>query len=235
MRDFWTSISIKITISPLERYISMSLIKKDTVIIWEKLFKVIFLILWATSPLSFHKKWDQLKQAALCCTTLLLSPFQKIRAYSCNVWPLERRGSRKEELEKGPSSFLLAFSSLYPFCVQKLVYGPKVSYACLLWFCFVVVPHITDAVQEWVMNQAKVPVDDDKKEPQICVIEVSMEPFRLYICSEHSELVCFLFAPYCKKVRLKFYGEQKFKDTFYILWFVLKGVGIVLSLQLPFT
>uniref|UniRef100_A0A8U7NK76 CTP synthase n=1 Tax=Corvus moneduloides TaxID=1196302 RepID=A0A8U7NK76_CORMO len=35
-----------------------------------------------------------------------------------------------------------------------------------------VVPHITDAVQEWVMNQAKVPVDDDKKEPQICVIEL---------------------------------------------------------------
>ncbi|XP_053166825.1 CTP synthase 2 isoform X2 [Hemicordylus capensis] len=36
-----------------------------------------------------------------------------------------------------------------------------------------VVPHITDAVQEWVMNQAKVPVDGDKKEPQICVIEPS--------------------------------------------------------------
>ncbi|XP_062831305.1 CTP synthase 2 isoform X3 [Anolis carolinensis] len=35
-----------------------------------------------------------------------------------------------------------------------------------------VVPHITDAVQEWVMNQAKVPVDGDKKEPQICVIEL---------------------------------------------------------------
>ncbi|XP_030333600.1 CTP synthase 2 isoform X1 [Strigops habroptila] len=35
-----------------------------------------------------------------------------------------------------------------------------------------VVPHITDAVQEWVMNQAKVPVDDDRKEPQICVIEL---------------------------------------------------------------
>ncbi|XP_044878312.1 CTP synthase 2 isoform X5 [Mauremys mutica] len=35
-----------------------------------------------------------------------------------------------------------------------------------------VVPHITDVVQEWVMNQAKVPVDSDKKEPQICVIEL---------------------------------------------------------------
>ncbi|XP_067578314.1 CTP synthase 2 isoform X5 [Pseudorca crassidens] len=35
-----------------------------------------------------------------------------------------------------------------------------------------VVPHITDAVQEWVMNQAMVPVDGHKEEPQICVIEV---------------------------------------------------------------
>ncbi|ELK12916.1 CTP synthase 2 [Pteropus alecto] len=35
-----------------------------------------------------------------------------------------------------------------------------------------VVPHITDAVQEWVMNQATVPVDGHKEEPQICVIEL---------------------------------------------------------------
>ncbi|KTF77871.1 hypothetical protein cypCar_00025625 [Cyprinus carpio] len=35
-----------------------------------------------------------------------------------------------------------------------------------------VVPHITDAIQEWVMRQAKVPVDDDDVEPQVCVIEL---------------------------------------------------------------
>lgn len=34
-------------------------------------------------------------------------------------------------------------------------------------------PHITDAIQEWVEKQAKVPVDDDDVEPQVCVIEVS--------------------------------------------------------------
>lgn len=34
------------------------------------------------------------------------------------------------------------------------------------------VPHITDAIQEWVVKQAKVPVDDDDVEPQVCVIEV---------------------------------------------------------------
>ena len=35
------------------------------------------------------------------------------------------------------------------------------------------VPHITDAIQEWVMKQAKVSVDDDDAEPQVCIIEVS--------------------------------------------------------------
>lgn len=40
---------------------------------------------------------------------------------------------------------------------------------------FSVVPHITDAIQEWVMKQAKVPVDDDELEPQVCVIEVSLD------------------------------------------------------------
>ncbi|XP_069061137.1 CTP synthase 2 isoform X3 [Pleurodeles waltl] len=35
-----------------------------------------------------------------------------------------------------------------------------------------VVPHITDAIQEWVIKQAKVPVDNDTREPQICVIEL---------------------------------------------------------------
>ncbi|KAG9332048.1 hypothetical protein JZ751_016181 [Albula glossodonta] len=37
-----------------------------------------------------------------------------------------------------------------------------------------VVPHITDAIQEWVMRQARIPVDDDGVEPQVCVIEVQL-------------------------------------------------------------
>lgn len=37
---------------------------------------------------------------------------------------------------------------------------------------FAVVPHITDAIQEWVMEQARISVDDDGVEPQVCVIEV---------------------------------------------------------------
>lgn len=43
----------------------------------------------------------------------------------------------------------------------------------LFWFSSSVVPHITDAIQEWVVKQAKVSVDDDDAEPQVCVIEVS--------------------------------------------------------------
>lgn len=39
-------------------------------------------------------------------------------------------------------------------------------------FFFSVVPHITDAIQEWVMRQALIPVDEDGLEPQVCVIEV---------------------------------------------------------------
>lgn len=35
-----------------------------------------------------------------------------------------------------------------------------------------VVPHITDAIQDWVENVAKIPVTDDGKEPEVCIIEL---------------------------------------------------------------
>lgn len=44
------------------------------------------------------------------------------------------------------------------------------------------VPHITDAIQEWVEKQAKVPVDDDDVEPQVCVIEVSCRLYFHAVC-----------------------------------------------------
>ena len=37
---------------------------------------------------------------------------------------------------------------------------------------FAVVPHITDAIQEWVERVAKIPVDGDQKQPDVCIIEV---------------------------------------------------------------
>uniref|UniRef100_A0A8C1T549 CTP synthase n=1 Tax=Cyprinus carpio TaxID=7962 RepID=A0A8C1T549_CYPCA len=75
-----------------------------------------------------------------------------------------------------------------------------------------VVPHITDAIQEWVMRQANVPVDDDDVEPQVCVIELGgtvgdiesmpfIEAFRQFqfkvkrenFCNIHVSMVVVLF------------------------------------------
>lgn len=36
----------------------------------------------------------------------------------------------------------------------------------------IVVPHITDAIQDWVENVAKIPVTEDEKEPEVCIIEL---------------------------------------------------------------
>jgi CTP synthase len=35
-----------------------------------------------------------------------------------------------------------------------------------------VVPHITDAIQDWIERVAKIPVDDTQQEPDVCVIEL---------------------------------------------------------------
>jgi CTP synthase len=35
-----------------------------------------------------------------------------------------------------------------------------------------VVPHITDAIQEWVVRVAKIPVSDSGKIPEVCIIEL---------------------------------------------------------------
>lgn len=43
-----------------------------------------------------------------------------------------------------------------------------------LYLQFAVVPHITDAIQEWVERVAKIPVDGDNATPDVCIIEVKM-------------------------------------------------------------
>lgn len=35
-----------------------------------------------------------------------------------------------------------------------------------------VVPHITDAIQDWIQRVAKIPVDDSGEEPDVCIIEL---------------------------------------------------------------
>ena len=42
----------------------------------------------------------------------------------------------------------------------------------ILFVCFAVVPHITNAIQEWVERVAKVPVDGLEEEPDVCIVEV---------------------------------------------------------------
>ncbi|XP_078218331.1 CTP synthase 2 isoform X2 [Callithrix jacchus] len=84
-----------------------------------------------------------------------------------------------------------------------------------------VVPHITDAVQEWVMNQAKVPVDGNK-EPQICVIELGgtigdiegmpfVEAFRQFQFKAKRENFCNIHVSLVPQLEAT--GEQKTKPT----------------------
>ncbi|GKZ17459.1 CTP synthase [Aspergillus brasiliensis] len=35
-----------------------------------------------------------------------------------------------------------------------------------------VVPHVTDAIQEWIQRVAKIPVDESRAEPDVCIIEL---------------------------------------------------------------
>lgn len=42
------------------------------------------------------------------------------------------------------------------------------------------VPHVTDAIQEWVERVARIPVDGDEQVPNVCVIEVSFKRNRYY-------------------------------------------------------
>uniref|UniRef100_A0A672T2V3 CTP synthase n=1 Tax=Sinocyclocheilus grahami TaxID=75366 RepID=A0A672T2V3_SINGR len=85
-----------------------------------------------------------------------------------------------------------------------------------------VVPHITDAIQEWVMRQAQVPVDDDGVEPQVCVIELGgtvgdiesmpfIEAFRQFQFKVKRENFCNIHVSLVPQPSAT--GEQKTKPT----------------------
>ncbi|TRY55580.1 hypothetical protein DNTS_005350 [Danionella cerebrum] len=85
-----------------------------------------------------------------------------------------------------------------------------------------VVPHITDAIQEWVMRQAKVPVDSDDIEPQVCVIELGgtvgdiesmpfIEAFRQFQFKVKKENFCNIHVSLVPQPSAT--GEQKTKPT----------------------
>lgn len=86
--------------------------------------------------------------------------------------------------------------------------------------CFLsVIPHITDAIQEWVERVAKIPVSSSGKTPEICIVELGgtigdiesmpfVEAFRQFqfrvkkenFCVAHVSLV-----PQVSRIRCVFY------------------------------
>uniref|UniRef100_A0A8C9WYL1 CTP synthase n=1 Tax=Sander lucioperca TaxID=283035 RepID=A0A8C9WYL1_SANLU len=85
-----------------------------------------------------------------------------------------------------------------------------------------VVPHITDAIQEWVVKQARVPVEDDDVEPQVCVIELGgtvgdiesmpfIEAFRQFQFKVKRENFCNIHVSLIPQPSAT--GEQKTKPT----------------------
>uniref|UniRef100_A0A3B4U3E4 CTP synthase n=1 Tax=Seriola dumerili TaxID=41447 RepID=A0A3B4U3E4_SERDU len=85
-----------------------------------------------------------------------------------------------------------------------------------------VVPHITDAIQEWVMKQARISVDDDGVEPQVCVIELGgtvgdiesmpfIEAFRQFQFKVKRENFCNIHVSLIPQPNTT--GEQKTKPT----------------------
>ncbi|XP_049622753.1 CTP synthase 2 isoform X2 [Suncus etruscus] len=85
-----------------------------------------------------------------------------------------------------------------------------------------VVPHITDAIQEWVMTQSLIPVDGQKEPPQICVIELGgtigdiegmpfVEAFRQFQFRVKRENFCCIHVSLVPQPIMN--GEQKTKPT----------------------
>ena len=35
-----------------------------------------------------------------------------------------------------------------------------------------IVPHVTNAIQDWIERVSKIPVDDTDEEPDVCIVEV---------------------------------------------------------------
>ncbi|CEP61279.1 CTP synthase LALA0_S02e10814g [Lachancea lanzarotensis] len=83
-----------------------------------------------------------------------------------------------------------------------------------------VVPHLTDAIQDWIERVAKVPVDDSGKEPDVCIIELggtvgdiesapfveALRQFQFRVGKENFSLIHVSLVPVI-------HGEQKTKPT----------------------
>lgn len=85
-----------------------------------------------------------------------------------------------------------------------------------------VVPHITDAIQEWVEKVAQVPVDGDKSQPELCIIEMGgtigdiegmpfVEAFRQFQFRVKRENICCVHVSLVPQPSAT--GEHKTKPT----------------------
>ena len=68
-------------------------------------------------------------------------------------------------------------------------------------------PHITDAIQEWVERVAKIPVDNEDLEPQCCIIEVGR------VASCMSDLYCII----CLIVIFTLRDKYLFYDFYFMI------------------
>lgn len=81
-----------------------------------------------------------------------------------------------------------------------------------------VVPHITDAIQEWIERVAKIPVDDSGLEPEVCIIELGgtvgdIESAPFVEALRQFQFRVDSFALIHVSLVLVIHGEQKTKPT----------------------
>ena len=50
-----------------------------------------------------------------------------------------------------------------------------------------IVPHVTNAIQDWIERVAKIPADETDEESDVCIIEVS--PLQTVTCRSRLSLV----------------------------------------------
>jgi hypothetical protein len=43
-----------------------------------------------------------------------------------------------------------------------------------------IVPHVTDAIQDWIERVSKIPVDETGEEPDLCIVEVCSTAVQLH-------------------------------------------------------
>ena len=43
-----------------------------------------------------------------------------------------------------------------------------------------IVPHVTDAIQDWIERVSKIPVDETGEEPDLCIVEVCSTAIQSY-------------------------------------------------------